>query len=344
MTNWAEIQRDYETSKITLAKLAEKHGVPLGTVKSQKSRDGKNGNPWTRDGTQKDATKSRKVATKKQKDATVQDARQHIPKDIEMVIEAANEITEENAELTESQRLFCLLFVKYHNATKAYQKAYECTYETANTSGPRLMVNVRIRAEISRLKKVRAAGIMLDGNDVLQKYIDIAFADLGDYVVYGTETVPLLDDEGFQVIDPETKEPRDYQRSYVHLKNGIDLDNSIVSEVKIGKDGISLKLHDKMEALRFLAKYTDLLDDRTKVELQNERVKVELIRAELNKQQQEKEQELKLQQMNLSIEKSKADIELAKIAIAKEKGEEDEYEDDGFMDALKGVKVDWTKS
>lgn len=343
MTNWKEIQRDYETSKLTLAQLAEKHSIPLGTIKSQKSRDTKNGNPWMR-GNDKVATKTSKVATSKKVATDKGSAVKQIPPEVQMVVDAFEEVTDENAELNESQRLFCLYFVKYHNATKAYQKAYESTYETANANGSRLMVKASVRAEISRLKKIRAAGIMLDGNDVLQEYIDIAFADLGDYVEYGTETVPLIDDEGFPVIDPTTGEPRVYQRSYVYLKNGMDLDNSIVSEVKIGKDGISLKLHSKMEALRFLAKYTDLLDDRTKTELQNERIKVELIRAELNKQQQEKEQELKLEQMNLGIEKSKADIELAKIAIAKEKGEEDEYEDDGFMEALKGVQVDWNKT
>ena len=69
MINWEEIKKEYETSKITLAKLAEKHDIPLGTIKSQKSRDTKNGNPWVRDGTKKDATISEKVATIKQ-DAT----------------------------------------------------------------------------------------------------------------------------------------------------------------------------------------------------------------------------------------------------------------------------------
>ena len=63
MINWGEIKQEYETTKITLAKLAEKHDIPLGTIKSQKSRDTKNGNPWVRDGTKKDATKIEKVAT-----------------------------------------------------------------------------------------------------------------------------------------------------------------------------------------------------------------------------------------------------------------------------------------
>lgn len=74
MSNWEEIKKEYETSKITLAKLAEKHDIPLGTIKSQKSRDTKAGNPWVRDGTKKDATKNEKVATILKEDATTRKA------------------------------------------------------------------------------------------------------------------------------------------------------------------------------------------------------------------------------------------------------------------------------
>ena len=53
------------------------------------------------------------------------------------------------------------------------------------------------------------------------------------------------------------------------------------------------------------------------------------------------ERRMKLEQMTLNIEKTKTDIERNNIAIAKESGMEDEYEDDGFIEALKGVEVDW---
>ena len=59
MANWNEIKIEWETTKITLADLAEKHGIKLGTLKSRKSRE-----KWSRDATGKDATKTAKVATK----------------------------------------------------------------------------------------------------------------------------------------------------------------------------------------------------------------------------------------------------------------------------------------
>ncbi|WP_025114417.1 phage terminase small subunit [Lysinibacillus fusiformis] len=53
MANWDEIKHEWETTKITLADLAEKHDIKLGTLKSRKSRE-----KWSRD-----ATKTKKVAT-----------------------------------------------------------------------------------------------------------------------------------------------------------------------------------------------------------------------------------------------------------------------------------------
>lgn len=197
-----------------------------------------------------------------------------IPKDIEIVVETFEEETEQNVELSDVQRFFCLYYIKYLNATKAYQKAYETTYQNADSNAYRLMGKDGIRTEISRLKKARAAGIMLEQNDVLQKYIDIAFADIGDYVEYGTEDIEMRDGEGKLILDDDGY-PKTFKRSFVHLKDGQDLDNTIVSEVKLGRDGMSVKLHDKMKALDVLAKFTDLLSERQLKQLQVEKVKAE---------------------------------------------------------------------
>lgn len=56
MPNWGEIRREWETTKITLAALAEKHDVKLGTLKSRKSRDG-----WSRGAPKRDATEKRGI-------------------------------------------------------------------------------------------------------------------------------------------------------------------------------------------------------------------------------------------------------------------------------------------
>ena len=83
--------------------IAAKYGVSVSAVKSWKSRYWKN---------KKLQPKKPKVATKK------------VAKKI------AKEIVE-NEELNERQQLFCVYFMKYHNATKAYQLAYGAKYSTA---------------------------------------------------------------------------------------------------------------------------------------------------------------------------------------------------------------------
>ena len=65
----------------------------------------------------------------------------------------ADEVKEvlENAELTDKQRLFCIYYIEDYNKTRAYQRAYGCSYRVANINGPRLLVNASIKKEIDRL-------------------------------------------------------------------------------------------------------------------------------------------------------------------------------------------------
>ncbi|PEJ57413.1 terminase [Bacillus sp. AFS002410] len=245
--NWDVIRNEYKTTDITLAALAEKHHVKLGTLKSRKSRES-----WTR-GSPKDATKPKKVATPKKKDATIK----------QVVL---------SEELTDKQKLFCLYYLKYFNATKAYQKAYECTYEIANKNAYTLMVNHGIKDEINRLKNERLNGVLLDAQSILQKYIDIAFADITDFVEFGKKEISTGDFD-------ESGNPITYTTSYVDFKESSEIDGTLITEVKKGKDGVSVKLADKMRALEFLTKYTDLLSQNDLKKLQQEKLKAEIAKT-----------------------------------------------------------------
>jgi phage terminase small subunit len=129
--------------------IAAKYGVSVSAVKSWKSRYWKN---------KKLQPKKPKVATKK------------VAKKI------AKEIVE-NEELNERQQLFCVYFMKYHNATKAYQLAYGAKYSTAMVKACDLRKEPKIQKEIQRLKELMYQEILLDPNDIVQRYIEIAFLD-----------------------------------------------------------------------------------------------------------------------------------------------------------------------
>jgi phage terminase small subunit len=274
--NWDDIRNEYELTDITLKALAEKYNIKIGTLKSRKSRDG-----WSRDPTKRDATKSVKVATPSKR----------------MQPQSEPELIIENDNLTEKQKLFCLYYIKYFNATKAYMKAYGVDRSTAESIAYRLMGKDGVKGEIERLKQERFNGVFLDAKAVLQKYIDIAFADITDFVEFGQKEQPEIDLNGAPVLD-ENGDPVMYQYSFVNLKNDSDVDGSIITEVKKGKDGVSIKLEDRMKALDKLSLYFDLFPDKFKRQIEEEKVK------------------------------------LARKKVSGD--EEEEFEDDGFIEALNG--------
>src|SRR5690606_4258686 len=120
----------------------------------------------------------------------------------------------ENDELTDKQRLFCIYYIKYFNATKAYQKAYGCDYFTAKTNGSKLLAKTNISSEIDRLKAEQVNELKLDVRDILQKYIDIAFADMTDFVEFGRETIADAE-TGFE-----------YEVNKVKLKDSSEVDGT----------------------------------------------------------------------------------------------------------------------
>lgn len=168
-----------------------------------------------------------------------------------------------NTELTDKQQLFCIYYIRCFNATKAYQKAYGCNYTTAMSEGSKHLRNPKIKEEIFRLKQERLNREFLSESDIFQKYMDIAFADITDYVEFGNGSFN----------DPETGEEVSY--SFVNLKDSKTVDGTIVSEVSKGREGAKIKLADRMKALQWLTDHMDLATDKQKAEIALLRAKVQ---------------------------------------------------------------------
>ena len=161
----------------------------------------------------------------------------------------------QNTDLTDKQQLFCLYYIRCFNATKAYQKAYGVDYATAASIGYRLLENDGVKEEINRLKQERLNREFLSELDIFQKYMDIAFADITDYVEFGNGTFT----------DPETCE--EVQYSYVNLKDSKTVDGTLISEVSKGRDGAKIKLADRMKALQWLTEHMDMATEKQKAEI-----------------------------------------------------------------------------
>lgn len=255
--------------------IAKKYDTTINTVKS-----------WSR----------RYEWSKKKKKGAHQNKSVHTKKECKKI---AEEIVE-SSELDEERQLFCIYYLKYHNKVKAYRKVKPSTpYNSACVMASRWSKEPAVIEEINRLKKELYEDALLDPHDIVQKYIDIAFADINDYLEYGREEVPVI------VKNPITGEDEILKQTVnmVKFKESAYVDGTILSEVKKGKDGASIKLSDRMKALDWLSKHMNLATEE-------QRAKIDLIKAQTRK---------------ITID-----------------DEQEEIIDDGFLEALNAsAKEDW---
>lgn len=186
-----------------------------------------------------------------------------------------NELTE-NDELTDKQKLFCIYYIKCFNATKAYQRAYKCKYETAAVNGSRLLKNTKIKKEIKELKGNKLNRAFISKSDIVQKYIDIAFADVTDFISFGTKKVEYINESG-EIVKTDV--------NYTLTKESEEVDGTLISEISSDGKEIKLKLQDKMKALQWLSEHMDIATKEQrlqleKLELENEILKLKKKEAE----------------------------------------------------------------
>lgn len=237
--------------KKKLKDIAEEIGVSESQVRKWKNQDNWNGNVTNK--------KSNGNGTKNEKRPR---AEEDIGEDIRSVMK--------NPNLTDKQRLFCVKYVRCFNATKAYQKAYGCSYDVAHAEGYKLLAKPCIKNEIQALKQNRLNREMLSEDDIFQKYMDIAFADITDFVKFGQEVVPVMGAFGpVQITNPETgqKETLTKLVNSVRFFDSDQVDGTLISEVKQGKDGASIKLLDKMKALDWLTAHMDMATEEQKAKI-----------------------------------------------------------------------------
>lgn len=235
-------------SGMSLVDIAKELDKPEGTVRRWKSTQ-----KW--DGEQKSERSEKKASVRNDNRTAKEKA---VAEEVEQVMK--------NPDLTDKQRLFCLHYIRCFNATKAYQKAYGCDYNTAASIGYRLLENDGVREEINRLKRNRLNREMLDESDIFQKYMDIAYSDITDYLTFGT--VKMEDEES----------GKEFMVNTVRFKESKDVDGTLISEVKQGRDGASIKLLDKQKALDWIASHMDLATDEQKARIEQMRANADRIK------------------------------------------------------------------
>lgn len=246
-------------SGMKLVEIAAQLGVPDGTVRRWKSTGA-----WGSERSDKGERSGKKASVRKTP-----------PPEVVSVMK--------NPDLTDSQRLFCLYYSRSFNATRSYQKAYGCSYAVANAEGPALLVKPSVREEITRLKQMRYGKALLEPEDLFQKYMDIAFADLTDYVSFGQEEQPVMAMYGpVMVPDPDTGEkiPLTKRVNTVRLLESDQVDGSILSEVSQGRGGAKIKLSDRMRAMQWLTDHMELATPEQQARIDNLRASTAKLRGD----------------------------------------------------------------
>lgn len=239
--NWEEIRFEFESTNVTMKALAERHNVKPATLRSRKNRE-----KWERnEKPQRNATQCN-GATQRKNDATKKESVAE-PDRPKLVID--------NDELNEQQKMFCLYYLQSFDGTKAYRKAYPgVTNETAWTNSSRLLGNAKVSKEITKLKAELQQDIHINTKDLLNELAKQAKADINDFVEYGQEIA--TDDDG-----------NDYIRSYMRFKDMDEVDGTMIDNIKLGRDGVSMQLPNKQKAIELLLKHlvADDAPDTTKV-------------------------------------------------------------------------------
>lgn len=187
-------------------------------------------------------------------------------------------------DLSDKEQLFCEYYVQNYNLKTAAIKA-GYNVRGAHTQAYRIRNRPRCKRYIAWLKFNVADKLQFEISDLIELYMRITFSDMTD----------------FFDID---------KKGNLQLKEKKFLDGQLISEIRQSKDGLTLKLVDKLEAAAKLERFFDIMPKEWR-----ERIE---------------EQKVKLMQEKLEFEKEKYNLE------NKVQG------DDGFMDALsKTVKVVW---
>lgn len=156
--------------------------------------------------------------------------------------------------LTKNQKIFCDEYLIDLNATRAYKVAYKNVTkdETAAASSSRLLRNVKVKDYVNERMKAREKRTEVTQDKVLKELAKIGFANITDYI-------NIIETEGYN----ESGELQKYNDVKLEITKELDeAKQSAISEIKRGKNGVELKLNDKVKALELMGKHLGMFVDR----------------------------------------------------------------------------------
>jgi phage terminase small subunit len=174
----------------------------------------------------------------------------------------------DSEDLTPKERLFCEIFDRNHNATQAYIKAYECSWSHANSHAYEVVGKRGVKEYLALLRSRRMEAVNLQPEDIFERYMQIAFANLGDYVSFGRRNVAVMGPFG-PIYEGKGANKKQFMRTvnYIDLNEMENVDTALISEISQGKDGVKIKLADHIKALEWLTEHMNMATEEQKARI-----------------------------------------------------------------------------
>ena len=164
------------------------------------------------------------------------------------------------SDLTPQQRMFAQEYLADLNGTQAAIRA-GYSKRTASAQAARLLTNVNIQAIIQQGMLYRAKRTEITADRVLAELSKIAFSNIKDFVEFKEAGI---EESTIQEGDKPIKQ-RIISASGIRIKPSAEIDGTVLSEVSETKDGLKIKLHDKMKALEMIGRHLVLFTDKTEL-------------------------------------------------------------------------------
>lgn len=157
------------------------------------------------------------------------------------------------AKLTEKQRKFCDEYLLDLNATQAAIRAGYSS-NTAAEQGARLLTNVKVQNYIQERKQDRIERTEITQDMVLNELANIAFSNIADYVKV-VEKEAVIDGKKIK-----------YKTVDATLTDNLSEEQKkALSVIKEGKNGLEIKMNDKVRALELLGKHLGMWTEKVEV-------------------------------------------------------------------------------
>lgn len=167
------------------------------------------------------------------------------------------------AKLNEKQKRFCDEYLVDLNATQAAIRAgYKPKYVNKNVH--KILNNTNIQEYLEKRMKDREERTEITQDDVVKEIAAIAFSNPSDFfkIIDRPITaggVPVHDENG------EIKTYKDVE--FVNTDNLSKANKKAIAGLKMGSNGIEVKLNDKLKALELLGRHLGVFKEDNKVDV-----------------------------------------------------------------------------